>query len=201
MDDWKKIVWSDESKFQLFGSDGRKYCWKKPGEAIGPRTVQPTVKHGGENIMVWGCMTFDGPGFLTRINGGLDAELYCKILDDELMQTLAWYNLDKESIVFQHDNDQKHTAKKTKEWLPRHGIQVLTWPAQSPDLNPIEHLWNEVDRRLRKLSSPISGKEDLWDKLQNVWNGIEKEFCHKLVETMPERIKDVLKAKGGYTRW
>jgi hypothetical protein len=86
-------------------------------------------------------------------------------------------------------------------WLKKKNIKVLDWPSQSPDLNPIEHLWNEADRRLRNLESPPTSTKDLWDKLQSVWNNIEPDFCNKLVETMPQRIKDVEKAKGSHTRW
>jgi hypothetical protein len=68
-------------------------------------------------------------------------------------------------------------------------------------VNPIEHIWNEVERRLRDLRGHINSKEDLWEKLQDVWNGIEVDVCRKLIATMPQRIQDVLKAKGGYTRW
>ena len=150
--------------------------------------------------MVWGCFTSEGIGYLCRIDGGLDAKLYKKILKDELMQTINYYGLDKNSILFQHDNDPKHTAKSVKKWLEYKRLAVLDWPSQSPDLNPIEHIWNEVERRLRDLRGHINSKEDLWEKLQDVWNGIEVDVCRKLIATMPQRIQDVLKAKGGYTR-
>jgi len=78
---------------------------------------------------------------------------------------------------------------------------MLGWPSQSPDLNPIEHLWNEVDRRLRNDSRKPTSKESLWELLQEIWEGIDPEFCQKLISTMPERLADVRKAKGGYTRW
>lgn len=201
IDDWNRVIWSDESKFQLFGSDGKEYCWRMPGEPLRPHHVKPTVKHGGGNIMVWGCMTSQGLGYLCRIDAGLDAELYGRILDDELMQTLSWYKLRVEDVVFQHDNDPKHTASSTKQWLSDHKFSVLHWPAQSPDLNPIEHLWNEVERRLRNLPNPPRCREDLWEKIQDVWNSIETDVCTKLVGTMTERIRDVIKAKGGYTKW
>ena len=69
-EDWKCVVWSDESKFQLFNSDGRQWCWKRLGEPLNDRSVKPTVKHGGGNLMVWGCVTSKGVGYLCRIDGG-----------------------------------------------------------------------------------------------------------------------------------
>ena len=200
-DDWKRVVWSDESKFQLFGSEGRQYCWKKPGEPLKNAHVQPTVKHGGGNIMVWGCFTSHGVGFLCRIHGNLDGELYRRILGDEFKASLDWYGLDVKNIVFQQDNDPKHTAKLTKQWFADNDVAVLDWPAQSPDLNPIEHLWDEVKRRLGSLPTRVANAEDLWEKIQSIWNAIDVQICTKLIETMPDRVRDVLEARGGYTEW
>jgi transposase len=201
VEQWKHVVWSDESKFNIFGSDGRQYCWRRVNERLRDHHVNPTVKHGGGSIMVWGCITWWGVGYLCKIDNGLDAQLYQNILGDELLSTLGWYGMDKGSIIFQHDNDPKHTAKSTKEWLDDHGINVLSWPAQSPDLNPIEHVWNEVDRRLRNHPTKPTSKESLWELLQEIWEGIEPEFCQKLIMTMPKRLQDVRSAKGGYTFW
>jgi hypothetical protein len=78
---------------------------------------------------------------------------------------------------------------------------VLDWPAQSPDLNPIEHLWNEIDWRLRQLETPVRTQDQLWDAIQKIWVELGEAVCKKLVDTMPTRINDVIKAKGGYTRW
>jgi transposase len=142
-----------------------------------------------------------GVGNLCKIDGKMDSELYRRILTDDFLGTLTWYNLNKEDVIFQQDNDPKHTAKLTKEWFEENDIKVLEWPAQSPDLNPIEHLWNEVDRRLRKLPVKVTKKDQLWEQIQDVWNDINLEVCTKLIESMPQRIKDVMKARGGYTRW
>ena len=115
MSDWNKVVWSDESKFQIFGSDGRAYCWKKSEEALTTRHVKPTVKFGGRSVFVWECFTFLGVGYLCKIDGGLDAELYRRILDEDFLETLKYYDLDHSNIIFQQDNDPKHTAKCTLE--------------------------------------------------------------------------------------
>ncbi|GES94169.1 IS630 family transposase [Rhizophagus clarus] len=200
VEDWKKVVWSDESKFQIFGSDGRSYCWKKPGKQLQSRHVKPTVKFGGGSIFVWGCFTHLGVGYLCRIVGGLNGELYRQILEEDFLQTLEYYNLNPQTIIFQQDNDPKHTAKLTQKWFVNNNIEVLFWLPQSPDFNPIEHLWNNVDQQLRNLNIEIRNKEALWECIENIWNETSLELCTKLINTMPERISDVLKAKGGYTR-
>lgn len=201
VDDWKQVIWSDETTINLYGSDGRSYCWKRPGEQLQPHHIKPTVKYGGGSIFVWGCITSQGVGYMCRIEGRMDAELYQSILGDELMRTLTWYGLEKNQVIFQHDNDPKHKAKSTMEWLENNEIFVLDWPAQSPDLNPIEHLWNELDRRIKNQERVPSNMQELWEAIEEEWDKIEPDFCMKLIETMPERVKDVLKAKGGYTRW
>ena len=77
----------------------------------------------------------------------------------------------------------------------------MEWPPQSPDLNSIKHLWNEIDKRLRLSGSSPTSRHDLWEKIQVVWQSIEVEFVEKLILTMPERVVDLLATKGGYTRW
>ena len=115
-EDWCKIVWSDESKFNIFGSDGRQYCWKRSGESLKDNHVKGTVKFGGGGIFVWGCFTAQGIGYLVRIDGGMDAKLYCEILEDDFLGTLDYYDINLVDIIYQQDNDPKHTAKITKEW-------------------------------------------------------------------------------------
>jgi len=90
--------------------------------------------------MVWGCFTAKEVGYMTKIDGGLDTELYTKILDNEFLQTLEYLGYSKNEVVFQQDNDPKHTSRLAKMWFEEHEVEVLERPSQSPYLNPIEHL-------------------------------------------------------------
>ena len=201
VEDWKQVIWSDETKINRFGSDGRKWCWKSRGGQLKPNHITNTVKFGGGSIMVWGCFTTHGVGYLAKIDDGLDASLYCDILDDELKRTVKYYRMDRKKLVFQHDNDPKHTARVTQEKLRELGYSVLFWPTQSPDLNPIEHLWVTLKRRLSKYERVPSSMGELWDRVQVEWNTITQNECLHLIESMPERVAAVIRAKGRHTKF
>lgn len=198
-EDWRQVIFSDETKINRFGSDGRKWCWKIPARPLQPNHVIPTIKHGGGSLMVWGCITAQGVGYMARIDGTMDAQLYCQILEEDLLNSLTWYGLKPEEIVFQHDGDPKHTAKKTKQWLSDNGISVLDWPPQSPDLNPIENLWDRLKRRLSNYPAAPTSMKLLWERVEYEWNSITKEECVELIDSMPRRIAATLQSKGGYT--
>jgi len=201
VEDWKRVVWSDETKINRLGSDGRKWVWKKPGEGLNDRLVEGTVKFGGGNLMMWGCMVWEGPGFACKIDGKMDGDLYIKIMQDELGESLAYYNRRPQDVIFQQDNDPKHTCKKAKEYFQKQDYQVLLWPAQSPDLNPIEHLWFHLKKKLGEYETQPKGILELWERVQKEWDQIEPAVCQNLIESMPRRVSAVLKAKGGYTKY
>jgi transposase len=201
-EDWRRVVFSDETKINRFGSDGRKWCWKKSSTKIlQPNHVFSTVKYGGGSLMVWGCMTAKGVGYLVKIEGTMNSELYCKILEEDLLNSLEWYDLDRQGIIFQHDNDPKHTAERTQRWLKDNEMDVLDWPPQSPDLNPIEHLWDHFKRRLSGYPSVASSMSELWTRAEEEWNKTTAQKCIELIDSMPQRIVEVIKAKGGHTRY
>jgi len=201
IEDWKRVVWTDETKINRLGSDGRKWVWKEVGEPLTDRLIESTVKFGGGNVMMWGCMFWEGIGYATRIEGKMDAELYCAILEDELQESLAHYNKTPSDITFQQDNDPKHTSKRAQKWFENHGYTVMKWPAQSPDLNPIEHLWWYLKKALDKYEIPPSSLHQLWERCEVEWEKIPKEVCQNLIESMPRRVAAVLRAKGGHTKY
>jgi DDE superfamily endonuclease/Transposase len=197
--DWMRVIWSDETKICRFNSDGRSWCWVRDVRERDPRTVNQTVKHGGGSIMIWGSMTARGVGFMCKIEGRMKKEDYLEILQDELKNTFEYYDLDPATHIFQQDNDSKHSSKLVKNWLSEQDFDVLDWPAQSPDLNPIEHLWAWMKIRLNKYDTPPSGMLELWERVQDIWNSFSAEECERLVASMPKRIQAVLDAKGWWT--
>jgi hypothetical protein len=202
IEDWKRVLWSDETKINRIGSDGRVYVWKRKGEPLSDRTTTPTVKHGGgNNLMVWGCFGWNGVGVLTEVQGIMDKEQYYEILEGGVFESFENLEMEEGEHYFQQDNDPKHTSKMAQKWFEDHNIEVLGWPAQSPDINPIEHLWHILKIALKKYPEPPKGAHELWDRLVVEWNRIPVETCQKLIESMPRRIEAVIKAKGGHTKY
>jgi DDE superfamily endonuclease len=181
IEDWKRVIWSDETKINRFCSDGRSWCWKGDGEGYKPQHVKQTVKHGGGSVMIWGCMTAHGPGFMCRILDKMNQHLYKSILESELLKTIEWYDMEAEKVIFQQDNDPKHCARSVQEWLSEQPFEVLDWPPQSPDLNPIEHLWAILKRRLNQYERPPNGMIELWERIEAEWNKIDKDDCLRLI--------------------
>ncbi|KAI0995126.1 hypothetical protein K3495_g13055 [Podosphaera aphanis] len=138
---------------------------------------------------------------MCKIDGLMDQHLYTEILEEDLLQTLVEYGKTPESVIFMQDNDPKHTSKKARQFLRDHSLAVLPWPANSPDLNPIEHLWNYIKKRLKDYPKPPNGILELLDRVQDEWAKIPAEECQKLMESLPRRIDAVLKAKGGHVKY
>ncbi|SPO27489.1 related to transposase [Ustilago trichophora] len=201
VDDWKGVIWSDETKINRLGSDGRRYCWLK-ASGLTSNIIQPTLKFGGGSIMVWGCMTWAGVGNMTVIEGIMTSDVYIKILEDNLVPTMEALCVfsDIDNMIFQQDGDPKHTASTTKAWLRRKGIETMDWPAQSPDLNPIEHLWGMLKRRLGQSTLSPKGQQELAERVAQEWDKITVAECQRLIESMPQRLQAVIRAKGGHTK-
>lgn len=193
VDDWKKILFSDETRYTIFNSDGMRRVRRPVGQRFNPRFVTPTVKHGHGSVFLWGCFSWNSIGPIHFIQGIMDALVYRDILQDTMLPYAEWEMPLR--FIFQHDNDPKHKSRVVTEWLAREQLRVLDWPSQSPDLNPIENLWEEVERRIR--TEIFRNKQALVDKINEVWRNIPDDVIRKLISSMPRRCAKVI-ANNGY---
>ena len=146
--------------------------------------------------MVWGCVGWNGVGVLTEIQGIMDAGQYCGILDEGVVESIEKLKMPEGERMFQQDNDPKHTSRKATRWFEDNKIDVMVWPAQSPDINSIEHLWVDLKKNLNKYPKPAKGVHELWERVLGEWDKIPP-----LIESMSRRIQAVIKAKGGHTKY
>lgn len=200
LDYWKKVLFVDESKFCVFGSDKRQQkVWRKSNEAYKTKNLCCTVKHGGDSVMIWGIMGYEGAGNLKFIDGIMNKEVYLNVLKENVIDSAEKLNV-KENFHFYQDNDPKHKAYVVRLWLLYNCPKVLETPPQSPDLNPIEHLWEHIDRKVRQ-EHKVRTKADLKKAIAQEWATISPEITKKLVESMPNRLEAVIRNRGGPTKY
>lgn len=194
---WKKVIWTDESKFELKNQKRRQRAWIPNGKRLQSKYTQATVKHGGGSLLVWGCFSWKGVGKIVKIDGKMTGESYVNILQQNLGPSVKKMKLGR--YVFQQDNDPKHTCKVAKAYFEKKGFEMLDWPPQSPDLNPIEHLWMILDDNI-----PIHTRRNIpefWEGVKQAWEDMPMVTMQNLVESMPRRLQKVIENKGGHTKY
>lgn len=195
---WEDVIFADESKFNICGSDGRTMVWRKPNTELNSSNLQATVKHEGGGLMVWGCVSAHGVGDLVFIEGIMDSRRYLELLQAHLRQSAAAMGI-LPSFKYYEDNDPKHRARIVQEWQLYRCPKVIHPPPQSPDLNIIENLWDELDRRVHQ--TPVLSKAALKERIQVEWRKLDPDYIRKLASSMPNRLQCVLDQKGYSTRY
>lgn len=195
---WTNVIFADESKFNIYNSDGRTMVWRMKNTELDIKHTRGTVKHGGGSVMVWGCISTMGVGNLVFIDTIMDKNVYLNLLKNNLHQSAENMGI-RDSFKFYQDNDPKHKARIVQEFLLYACPKVLHPPPQSPDLNPIENLWDELDRKIHV--HPIRSKDELKLRLQEEWARITSEYLKKIIYNMPKRLRDVIKQNGYATKY
>lgn len=189
-------IFSDEKKWNMDGPDGTKYIWQDLRKE--PRSF--FSRHsGGKSVMVWGAFSHDGKSELAFLEGNQDSEKYVYTLSEYLLPFA--HRLHGTDFVFQHDNARIHTSQITKEFLSDQNINVMDWPALSPDLNPIENLWGILSRKVYADGKQYHSVQELKKAIIKEWEAISPETLQNLIKSMPNRCIEVLKRNGAKTTY
>ena len=147
MRQWRRVFFTDESRFTLFRADGR-----RRGERFADACVFERYTYGGGSVMVWGGISHGVKSPLIVVPGNLAAVKY----RDEILRPVAVPLVQQHQMTFQHDNARPYVDRVCQDFLANNNIVPLDWPPYNPDLSPIEHLWDELDRRVRRCRNTLT---------------------------------------------
>ena len=194
-DYWRKVTFSDESHFEVHGYRSQ-VVRRNKGEPLRPGHIQQAPKYPPKK-MFWGSFNAKGTGRLINVEGMMNSDKYKAVLQTHLLPTMQRDFPDGDGI-FQQDLAPCHTSRKMRTFFEESGLTILEWPGNSPDMNPVENLWAIIKRRLQK--EDCSTMQKMISAVIKVWYHDEElaEMCSNLVESMPKRVKMLVKAKGGH---
>lgn len=163
------------------------------------QNVKSKKQKGGGSVMVWGMITSDGVGPIVRVDGNINTANYISILTNHLLPFLHQKREAGQNPIFQQDNARPHTAAVTTKFFIRNEIPVLPWPASSPDMNIIEHVWAILKSNVKARVIHPKNMDELWEAIQEEWYAIPLQQIQNLYSSLPCWLEALHKAKGGFT--
>jgi transposase len=191
---WRRVLFTDETIIGLSSGPNTRRVRRKVGTRFDARN---TLNHhqgfrGGKSIMFWGGIAYRTITGLHSFQGRITAQIYSDFLRDVLFPEVN--ELMPRGFIFMDDNAAIHRATRVQEMKEENGVQSLDWwPAFSSDLNPIENVWSILKERVRKRSP---NSRTLLSIAFQEWENLEFDIINSLIDTMPERIRMLIKRKG-----
>lgn len=200
---WGRVLFTDEKIFRASSNRRHEFVTRFSFEKYNPNCIS-RVSKGGPQVHVWGAMGWRGVAPLIRIRGTLTAlEYQQQVLTgiQGIARQVAGFGRRRgpHAWVLQQDNAPAHAARATRQYLDDNHIEVLDWPPNSPDLNPIENLWGYVVHRMSR--EPVHSEVELFARVEAAWATIPNSVIRKLMRSVPNRIREVLVNHGHPTRY
>ncbi|GFU69057.1 transposable element Tcb2 transposase [Trichonephila clavipes] len=190
--DWRRVIFSDESRFSLSDDDHRTRVWRRTGQRSDPAFIVERHTAISQGVTVWGAISWDTRSSLVVLQGTSTARRY---VDDILTPIVLPMLSSRPGAIYQQDNARPHTARLSQQCLQ--GYDVLPWPARSPDLSPIEHVCDVLGRQLQ----PSRDTGELTAQMQRLWQDLPQGVISDIIESMPRRISACIAARGGFTTY
>ena len=147
--------------------------------------------------MIWASISSKCPGliYFLQKNKKIKSQEYINILKKKLQKSMN----STDTNILLHDKATVHTSKLTLNYLNRNNINIITLPRCSPDLNPIENIFADLKRKLSQEN--ISTVKDFEKKIRHFWSKLQKLYLTQLVNSMPDRLQEVIRRNGGMTKY
>ncbi len=194
---WRGVLFTDESRFSLYRADGRQRVWRCVGERFAEVNVVDRVAHGGGGVMVWAGVCYGQRTQVHFIDGILNAQRY----RDKILRPIVVPFIHDHHLMLQHDDARPHVARVCTQFLEAENIPVLVWPAYSPDMSPIEHVWDALDRSIRQRVPVPANIQQLCTVTEEKWTNIPQATISNLINSMRRRCVALREANGGHTRY
>lgn len=199
---WKSVIFTDETCF-CSTQVGKRHCWRLKNTRYNPENIQEIARSGRVSVSFWGWMWAYGPGELVKIDGRLTGIDYIQILEEVLLPSVRVMAFPHpQTIKLVQDNSPIHTSRVVQEWFAQHQeIELIKWPPKGCDLNPIENLWGIMSKDWDVGEE--RNMHTIERKALEVWESIRRRpnICRRLVESMPERISEVVNVMGGWSHY
>lgn len=197
-DDWRQVVFADEVFFEGEGRSGKVWVRRPDGTSHDDRYFKPHKPHPLK-VAALGCISAQGPGYLVMWDGECKAKQLATHYREHIVGTFKEHfpNPASGKLWLLHDNDPRHRSPQVKTVLFNAGITALEFPKYSPDLNVIENVWPDINKRLDKM--PRHTKDEFENSIKQAWAATSKELCDKLAASMPHRIAQCIERNGAYT--
>lgn len=193
---WPTIIFSEEKKINLDGSDGYKYYWR---DLRRPPRRHLSRQNGGGSLMMWGAFGMKGKSNLVVLEGRQNSADYIYTVSEHILPFAhANYGID---YVYMQDNASIHASYEIMGFFKEQGVTVLDWPARTPDLNPIENVWAILARKVYSNGKQYTSVADLTVAVQDAWKSVTMEELHKLMGSMPARCFEVARKNGNKTHY
>ncbi|GFW62891.1 transposable element Tcb2 transposase [Trichonephila clavipes] len=194
--DWACVLFSDESRFSLSSDCRRQLIWRESGTAYRPENIQEKDRYPTCSIMVWAGIMINGRTRLHVVaNGTMTGQRY---IDEVLLPHVRLFRgAVGDKFVFMDDNATCHRTLAVQDCLDSLGIQRLVWPARSPDLNPIENVWDALGRQVAGRNYPPTNKNTLIRALTEEWDKLPQQLLDNVVQSMVRRVECCITLHGG----